>query len=136
MREIETVSAAATFAAGVSLGKTLTSNAILAFFGDLGAGKTTFIKGVASIFSSDTITSPTFTYLHIYSGKLPLYHFDLYRIRSEKDFIDLGFTEYFQSGVICLIEWAEKIESLLPVNTLRIFLEHAGGDNRKISYRL
>lgn len=132
MREIETHSADATFAAGALFGKTLSPNAIVAFFGDLGSGKTTFIKGLASTLSSDIATSPTFSYLHIYSENI--YHFDLYRLRSEKDFIDLGFAEYFQAGGICLIEWAEKIELFLPANTLRVTLEHRGGDCRKISY--
>lgn len=135
MRELDTLSAEETFAAGFSFGKTLTSNSIVAFFGELGAGKTTFIKGLVSAHSSDTVTSPTFTYLHIYPGTLPIYHFDLYRLRSDKDFTDLGFGEYFQSEGICLIEWSEKIDLLLPKKTIRITLEHRGGDHRTISYR-
>jgi tRNA threonylcarbamoyladenosine biosynthesis protein TsaE len=133
MRGLNTSSSEATFEAGLAFGKTLHPNAVVAFFGDLGAGKTTFIKGVVSAFSTETVTSPTFTYLHIYSGGLPIYHFDLYRIKGASDFKDLGFAEYFTADGICLIEWSEKIDSILPKQTLRIRLEHRGGDCRAIS---
>jgi len=133
MRDLETHSAEETFLAGFSLGTTLKPNSIVAFFGDLGAGKTTFIKGLVSSLSPEIVTSPTFTYLHIYAANI--YHFDLYRLRSEKDFIDLGFAEYFARDGICLIEWAEKIIAILPDHTIRIFLEHKGEDRRTISFK-
>lgn len=133
MRGLNTSSSEATFEAGQAFGKTLSPNTVVAFYGDLGAGKTTFIKGVVSAFSTETVTSPTFTYLHIYSGSAPIYHFDLYRLRSDKDFTDLGFGEYFSADGICLIEWSEKIDSILPKQTLRVRLKHQGGDCRTIS---
>ena len=131
--KLSTNSAEETFLAGYSLGKTLKPNSIVAFFGDLGAGKTTFIKGLVSSLSSETVTSPTFTYLHIYSSNI--YHFDLYRLRSEKDFIDLGFAEYFGRDGICLIEWAEKIHDHLPKDVIWIQFESEGKNKRGITIR-
>lgn len=101
---------------------------MVALFGELGSGKTTFVKGLAS---SENVSSPTFNFLHIYPG--PLYHFDLYRLISEGDFLALGFQEYFNAGGICCIEWSEKIPSLLPKEAIRIYFEHAGGDKRTIA---
>lgn len=139
MKDLETSSGEESLKAGLCFGKTLKCGDVVAFFGDLSAGKTTFIKGVVSgaiDLPQDQITSPTFTYLHIYQGDISIYHFDLYRLRSESDFIDLGFTEYFKAGGVCLIEWAEKIESLLPKHTIRVSLEHRGEDRRKIAINL
>ncbi len=133
--EICTHSSEETEAAGALLGRSLQGNEILAFFGDLGAGKTTFIKGLISSLtgcSPDEITSPTFNYLHIYEGKIPVYHFDLYRLATAEQFEGAGFSEYLQMNGICCLEWAEKIESKLPVGTIRITLEHQGLDSRLI----
>lgn len=135
MRRLKTSTASETFSEGVALGKTLQPNAILALFGDLGAGKTTLIKGIvsgATDLSPDVVTSPTFTYLQIYSGLVPVYHFDLYRLRTAADFLSLGFSEYFSAGGICCIEWSERIEEILPPGTLRITLRHLGEDQREI----
>lgn len=135
MRSLETRSSEETFLAGLSLGKTLKPNSVVAFFGELGAGKTTFIKGFVSTLSPETVTSPTFSYLHIYRGpQYNIYHFDLYRLRSEKDFIDLGFGEYLKNDGICLIEWAEKIGPILPSDTIRVSFEHRGEDRRAILF--
>jgi tRNA threonylcarbamoyladenosine biosynthesis protein TsaE len=136
MRHLKTSSASETFAEGVTLGKNLQPNAVLAFFGDLGAGKTTLIKGIvsgATGLSPDTVTSPTFTYLQIYPGNTPVYHFDLYRLRTAADFLSLGFSEYFKAGGICCIEWSERIEDILPPGTLRISLKHVGEEQREIT---
>ena len=93
----------------------LSPNAILALSGELGAGKTTFVQGLAAGLNiTETVTSPTFVYLHSYEGKLPLFHFDLYRLTSANDFEALGFSEYFFAGGICAIEWPERI--FLPDN--------------------
>lgn len=106
--------------------KTLLKGDILCFFGDLGAGKTTFIKGLASQFgvTEELVSSPTFQYVHIYEGSLPIFHFDLYRLRGTDDFLSLGFEEFFERQGITCIEWAEKIESILPKTAIRIFISH------------
>lgn len=131
---IKTHSSEETEAAGAHFAATLRGNETIAFFGDLGAGKTTFLKGMISALtgcSPSEITSPTFNYLNIYEGKIPVYHFDLYRLKAAEQFEGAGFSEYLQMGVCCL-EWAEKIETKLPAGTIRITLEHQGLDNRLI----
>ncbi len=108
---------------------------IVAFFGDLGSGKTTFLKSLIAklnSISSEEIHSPTFSYLHIYPGEIAVYHFDLYRLKDLSDFIALGFHEFFQAGGICCLEWSEKITSLLPPGTIKVTLSHAGQDTRHI----
>jgi tRNA threonylcarbamoyladenosine biosynthesis protein TsaE len=136
--EICTHSSEETQAAGARLGKSLQGNEIIAFFGDLGAGKTTFIKGLISALtgcSPDEITSPTFNYLHVYEGKVPVYHFDLYRLAAAEQFEGAGFSEYFQMGGICCLEWAEKIENKLPLRAIRITMKHQGPSNRLIEIK-
>lgn len=135
MKMIETHSSEETEAAGALFAASLRGNETIAFFGDLGAGKTTFLKGLISALtgcSPAEVTSPTFNYLHIYEGKIPVYHFDLYRLTNAGQFAGAGFSEYFQAGGICCLEWAEKIERELPPGTIRIKMEHQGLDNRLI----
>jgi tRNA threonylcarbamoyladenosine biosynthesis protein TsaE len=133
---IETYSCEETEAAGARFAASLQGNEILAFFGDLGAGKTTFLKGLISSLtgcSPDEITSPTFNYLHIYEGKFPIYHFDLYRLTAAEQFEGAGFSEYLQTKGLCCLEWAEKIEDKLPPRTIRITMQHQGKDCRLIT---
>ncbi len=129
-------SAEDTLAWGERLGKTLLPGTILALQGDLGAGKTSLVKGIsrgALGVDPREVTSPTFTYLNIYtSGELSLYHFDLYRLNTHTDFLGLGFDEYFHSGGICCIEWPEKILSLLPAGTRFIHLSYLEENQRLI----
>ncbi len=109
---------------------------VLALFGDLGAGKTTFMKGIAQGLEVEnplSVSSPTFTYLHIYEGRLPLYHFDLYRLTSYEQFRALGFEEYLRSDGVCCIEWADHALPLLPFGTITATLTHAGSDLREIT---
>jgi tRNA threonylcarbamoyladenosine biosynthesis protein TsaE len=111
---------------GSELSKGLKKNDLIAFFGEVGAGKTTLIKSIVAGlgFSKNEITSPTFTYMNIYEGTIPIFHFDLYRLNNENDFLEKGFDEYFYNEGICLIEWAEKIPCLLPEHTKKIYLSH------------
>lgn len=110
----------------------LDSSTIICFFGDLGTGKTTFVKALAAALGAQVpVNSPTFQYLNIYSGKIPVYHFDLYRLKSSEEFFLLGFDEFFGKGVVC-IEWAERIGDSIPENAIRIFLSHEGGNSRTI----
>jgi tRNA threonylcarbamoyladenosine biosynthesis protein TsaE len=136
---INTSSSEETEAAGAHFAASLRGNETIAFFGDLGAGKTTFLKGLISQLtgcSPSEITSPTFNYLNIYEGKIPVYHFDLYRLKAAEQFEGAGFSEYLNAEGICCLEWAEKIETKLPPGTIRITLEHQGLDNRLIKIEI
>lgn len=127
-----TASAEETEDIGKSLSKRLPVNAIVALFGDLGSGKTTLIRGLVQGLGSSSISSPTFTYLNIYDGEKTVYHFDLYRLPKEEEFVAAGFDEHFYAGGICCIEWAEKIPSLLPQDAFNIRLTYLGDEKRKI----
>lgn len=122
---------------GYLIGKELTSNNVVCLFGELGAGKTTFIKGVRAAFadtnSLEQVNSPTFVYLNIYKGSKTLYHFDLYRLRDAEEFLSMGFDEYFFADGVCCIEWSERIETLLPRDSIRITLAHVGENTRVIT---
>jgi tRNA threonylcarbamoyladenosine biosynthesis protein TsaE len=117
-------SAEETFAFGKILAPHLPPNTILALSGDLGAGKTTFVQGLAlGLGIKEEISSPTFVYLNIYEeGVLPLFHFDLYRLKSPADFVGLGFDEYLSRGGICAIEWPEKTE--LPPQAIQLYFTY------------
>ncbi|MDQ6859688.1 MAG: tRNA (adenosine(37)-N6)-threonylcarbamoyltransferase complex ATPase subunit type 1 TsaE [Verrucomicrobiota bacterium] len=106
-----------TFAVGYRCAGRATRGDVFALAGDLGAGKTQFVKGfVAGIGSAAEATSPTFTLIHEYSGgRLPVYHFDFYRLESAEAVLQLGFDEYLDGDGVCLIEWADRFRELLPV---------------------
>ncbi len=128
-------SAEETFAIGSHLGLSLPSLSVICFFGDLGAGKTTLIKGMASALGIDPlfVQSPTFTYLNIYEGSKKIYHFDLYRLRDVDEFLSMGFDEFFGLDGICCIEWSERIASYLPADCLKISIDHLQGDCRLVN---
>jgi tRNA threonylcarbamoyladenosine biosynthesis protein TsaE len=108
---------------GKELGAQLQPGDVLALSGTLGAGKTTLIKGIANGYASipcDEVQSPTFIYHHLYEGKRPIHHFDLYRLADEHAFLRKGFDDYLFEGNLCLIEWSERIAPLLPANTIHI----------------
>lgn len=112
---------------GKEVAPSLPRNSILAIQGDLGAGKTTFIKGIVAAalgINPATINSPTFTYLNIYQGNPPFYHFDLYRLQNEKDFFSLGFADFLDAGGVCCIEWPERIQKILPKETIWVHLSY------------
>ncbi len=111
---------------GREVASRLKPGSVLALSGDLGAGKTTFVKGLAlGLKIEDPIQSPTFVYMNQYlEGKYPLFHFDLYRMKGEGDFLGMGFFEYFDASGICAIEWPERIESILPQDVLKISFAH------------
>lgn len=114
------------------LGGFLQPGDVIALEGDLGAGKTTFTKGLAEgLGITKTVNSPTFTIIKEYHGRLPLYHMDVYRV--EDSFEDLGFEEYFEGDGVTVVEWAHLIDAQLPENLLTIHLYHHGGnDSRRI----
>jgi len=126
-----------------SLGRTLADRlppgSVVALNGDLGTGKTHLVKGMAEGLGLDptTVRSPTFTILHTYEdGRRPLHHFDAYRVQSPDEFVELGFEEYVadDTGITC-IEWADRVEALLPPETLRITLTHDGPTHRHLALR-
>lgn len=106
---------------GYTLGKLLTGGEIICMTGDLGAGKTTMTQSIAEgLDVKDYVTSPTFTIINEYEGRLPLYHFDVYRINDVDEMYDLGYEEYFYSNGVSIIEWADMIEEILPKERLNI----------------
>jgi tRNA threonylcarbamoyladenosine biosynthesis protein TsaE len=113
--------------------KNLKTPCTLALFGDLGAGKTTFMQGLVRGLKGqeEIVQSPTFIYLHIYPTHPMVHHFDLYRLRSADDFLALGFDEYFDRGITA-IEWPERIENLLPKNAIRIYLKWVSQTSRQL----
>ena len=110
---------------GSKLGELLTPKSVICLIGDLGAGKTTMTQSLARALGvDDYITSPTFTIVNEYEGKMPLYHFDVYRIGSSEEMYDIGFDEYIDGEGVCIIEWANLIEDILPDEYLYIELRY------------
>lgn len=131
-------SAAETAELGFQLGQRLTVPTVVCLFGELAAGKTTFIKGLvqgAAQIDPSGVQSPTFTYLHIYEGLKTVYHFDLYRLRDIDEFLSMGFDEYFEAEGICCIEWSERIAPYLPLDSLFITFEHVRENERLITMK-
>lgn len=118
---------------GIKLGKLLKSGDILCLNGDLGAGKTTLTKSIGlGLEVVDYITSPTFTLINEYEGRIPLYHFDVYRLENAHELDDLGFDDYFYGNGVSIIEWAEKIENTLPKERMVINIRRGNNDNERI----
>jgi len=111
--------------------KTLNKGDVVLLSGDLGAGKTEFVKGVAEYFNLGEVTSPTYAYLNIYGDFI--YHYDCYRLSSGEDAELLGLTDYFNGDNICFIEWAEKIADALPKNCKKVVIEKVDQTTRKIT---
>ena len=132
--EFLTNSPAETEAVGAALAKKLTPGAILAYRGDLGAGKTAFTRGLARGLGCDElVTSPTYTIVNEYlSGKMPLFHFDMYRLASSDDLWDIGWEDYLERGGICAVEWSENVEDALE-DAIFVTIEKLGEDARRIT---
>ncbi|MCC7263928.1 MAG: tRNA (adenosine(37)-N6)-threonylcarbamoyltransferase complex ATPase subunit type 1 TsaE [Candidatus Latescibacteria bacterium] len=130
-----------TRALGEQLGRQLQPGEVVAFSGDLGAGKTCMIQGVcAGLGIADQVNSPTFILINEYVGRasgqeVAVYHFDLYRLRSERELEALGAEEYFYGQGICLIEWPERAHAALPPRRREVVLEHCGPQSRRIVCR-
>ncbi len=110
---------------------------IYAFYGKMGAGKTTFIKAVCECLGvDDTVTSPTFAIVNAYSSEVrgEIYHFDFYRIKRLEEVYDMGFEDYFYSGSLCFIEWPELIESLLPDDAVRVTIGEDADGTRRVEF--
>ena len=109
---------------------------VFAFYGKMGAGKTTFIKAICEELGvDDVITSPTFAIVNEYTAQdEPVYHFDFYRIKKLEEVYDMGFEDYFYSGALCLIEWPELIEEVLPEDAVKVTISENADGSRMVSY--
>ena len=126
-----------TAALGKRLGLLLLPGDFIALMGELGSGKTRFVQGVATglqVGRDLPVTSPTYSLLHIHNGRVPMYHFDLYRLRGGEDVEELGFAEYFYGEGVCLVEWADRLQGEMPAERLIITFSHLGEDERRIDF--
>ncbi len=136
--KLKTGSAAETARFGRHLADRLLAGDIVCFYGDLGSGKTTMIKGIADGLkvNPESVHSPTFTLLQVYEqGRLPLYHFDLYRIERPEELGDIGYDEFLFGQGVAVVEWSEKFGPLLPAERLEIHLTHQGEEARAITMK-
>ena len=123
-----------TEAVGAALAKVLQPGTVLAYRGDLGAGKTAFTRGLAKgLGCGEIVTSPTYTIVNEYlSGRLPLFHFDMYRLASSDDLWDIGWEDYLERGGVCAVEWSENVEDALE-GAVYVTIEKLGEDSRRIT---
>jgi tRNA threonylcarbamoyladenosine biosynthesis protein TsaE len=126
-----------TIALGEEFAAELEAGAIVCLQGDLGAGKTHFVKGMGKALGIDPneVSSPTFTLINEYSGTIPLYHFDCYRMESPREALEIGAEEYFYGEGVSVIEWPEKIKSLIPPEAIWISIEIPDRESRKFVIR-
>lgn len=134
MLTIKTCEPAATFAFGRTLGRLLTAGDVLCLTGDLGAGKTLLVQGIAAgLDIGDDVTSPTFAILQVYeTGRLPLRHFDLYRLDSPDELDNIGFADYTGGDGVAVIEWSDKFPAAMPDEHLLIDLKGGAGESDRI----
>ncbi|MBR5617018.1 MAG: tRNA (adenosine(37)-N6)-threonylcarbamoyltransferase complex ATPase subunit type 1 TsaE [Oscillospiraceae bacterium] len=118
---------------GAALGKILKPGTVLAYRGDLGAGKTAFTRGLArGLGYKDPVTSPTYTIVNEYlGGRLPLFHFDMYRLGSSDDLWDIGWEDYLERGGVCAVEWSENVDDAME-NAVYVTIHKTGEENRRI----
>lgn len=131
--EYKSGSEAQTEAIGAQLAQALTPGTVIAFTGDLGAGKTAFTRGLArGLGVTDRVTSPTFTIVNEYEGgRLPLFHFDMYRLESSDELFDIGWEDYLRRGGVCAVEWSEKVSDALT-GALRVDIRRGVGEQERI----
>ncbi len=132
--ELITRNAGETEQVGAALGRVLQPGTVIAYLGDLGAGKTAFTRGLArGLGAREQVTSPTYTIVNEYlSGRLPLFHFDMYRLRSSEDLWDIGWEDYLDRGGICAVEWSENVADALE-GAVTVRIDKLGEDTRKIT---
>ena len=125
--EVETIQAGRAFGAGLSPGT------IVAMYGDLGAGKTAFIRGLAQGLQLNVrVSSPTFTIVNEYLGPIPLFHFDMYRLKSADELFDIGWDDYMDRNGVCAVEWSENVEDAFPPETIRVKIDKLNDTDREI----
>jgi tRNA threonylcarbamoyladenosine biosynthesis protein TsaE len=135
LRRFVTRSEAQTETVGQNLAAGLSPGDLVAFYGGLGAGKTAFIRGLArGLGVVDHVSSPTFALVHEYRGRLPLFHFDMYRVSSWDELDSTGFFDYLDAGGVCAVEWSENIEAALPEGAVRVEIARTsdGDDNGRV----
>ena len=132
--EFITNSPTETEAVGEALAKVLPAGTVLAYRGDLGAGKTAFTRGLArGLGAAEQVTSPTYTIVNEYiSGKMPLFHFDMYRLRSADDLFDIGWEDYLERGGVCAVEWSENVADALE-DPVMVSIVKSGENSRTIT---
>lgn len=133
-RSVDLPDLAATNRFGRRLAELLFPGAVVALVGPLGAGKTHLVRAVAEglgVAELRAVNSPTFVLIQEYRARLPIYHFDAYRLHTPAEFFDLGAHEYFESGGVCLVEWADRVQPCLPANYLQITLSVTGETSRQ-----
>lgn len=125
---------AETEALGAALADRLKPGAVVAFSGDLGAGKTAFVRGMArGLGIPERVTSPTFTIVNEYEGgRLPLFHFDMYRLGSSDELFDIGWEDYLTRGGVCAVEWSENVSDALEADCIRVDIRRGAHDNQRI----
>ena len=130
----ETHSPEQTEAVGQRLAEKLLPGTVIAFRGDLGAGKTAFTRGLArGLGSTDRVTSPTYTIVNEYlGGKMPLFHFDMYRLGSSDELFDIGWEDYLERGGVCAVEWSENVSDAM-IGALEVTIEKTGEESRRIT---
>ena len=123
-----------TEAVGARLAEQLGPGSVVAFTGDLGAGKTAFTRGLArGLGVTDRVTSPTFTIVNEYlGGRLPLFHFDMYRLASSDELFDIGWEDYLARGGVCAVEWSENVADALEPDAIRVDIRRGAGENDRI----
>jgi tRNA threonylcarbamoyladenosine biosynthesis protein TsaE len=128
------MSLAETDAFGRRLASVLFPGAVVALVGPLGAGKTHLVRAIAIGLDANPslVSSPTFVLIQEYDARLPIYHFDAYRLKTEAEFADLGVHEYFEGNGVCLVEWADKVETCLPKEILTIRIVVTGPESRRL----
>ena len=133
-KEYITNGAEETEALGCALANALMPGAVIAFTGDLGAGKTAFTRGLArGLGIAERVTSPTYTIVNEYlSGRIPLFHFDMYRLRSSDDLFDIGWEDYLDRGGVCAVEWSENVADAME-DAVTVKIEKTGEDSRRIT---
>ena len=119
---------------GAALAKTLCGGEVIAFLGDFGAGKTAFTRGLAEgLGVTDAVTSPTYTIVNEYlTGRLPLFHFDMYRLGSSEELFDIGWEDYLARGGVCAVEWSENVDDALDDDAIRVDIRRGAQDDQRV----
>ena len=131
---IYTKSESETEAAGAAFAENLPDGSVVALYGDLGAGKTAFVRGMARGMGLGVrVSSPTFTIVNEYLGARELYHFDMYRLGSSDELFDIGWEDYLSRGAVCVVEWSEKVEEAFTGDEIIVVIDKLGDNERKIS---
>ncbi len=119
---------------GQTLAKTLIPGSVVALYGDLGVGKTAFVRGMArGLGSKDRVTSPTFTIVNEYGGNLELFHFDMYRLKSSDELFDIGWEDYLARGGVCVVEWSENVSDAFDGSETKVTIDKLSDTDRKIT---